>query len=287
MTYRDDLLAVASGEDEQGAHRDALIQIEGPDRVVVDDAVIELLDKVRGAPADQLAAVLLAHGVVDRAPHDLRHEDPVRRARAAEVLGLCRVGASLPLLMRAVDDPVLEVRVAATRALGRLGEPSASATVLSAVGAGDGLPDEVAVAALEQMGVGIAGSLQTALGSSSAQARKVAAYLSGEGSFTRSRGMLRMLLVADEDPGVREAAAAALGKMGGPHDVPLLLSLTAVDQPASLRRVSAEALGRLGDTTAIDGLAELLDDPDEQVVRAAEASLRLLGHHLQQGAGPT
>ena len=119
--HRLDLLAVASGEDDDGTHREALMAVDGPAREALDDAVVDLLAKVRGVPAEELASVLLAHGAVDRAPHDLKHRNTIRRARAAHVLGLCHVGAALPLVIEALRDPAPEVRVAATRALGRLG----------------------------------------------------------------------------------------------------------------------------------------------------------------------
>ncbi|NYG06048.1 HEAT repeat protein [Phycicoccus badiiscoriae] len=275
--HRPHLLAVASGEDEDGTHRDALIEVDGPAREAVDDVVVDLLGKVRGVPAEELASVLLAHGAVDRAPHDLRDGSILRRARAAHVLGLCHVGAALPLLVAALGDPAPEVRVAATRALGRLGEPSASAALLAAVGAERVVPAGPAADALEGMGVGISGALRDALYASSATTRTVAAYLSGEGSFSRSLEGLRTVLASDDDHTVREAAAVALGRMGRADDVAELLRETAADRPRSLRRACAAALGELGDPSAVDGLAELLGDPDPRLAEIAATALLQLG----------
>jgi HEAT repeat protein len=275
--HRPHLLAVASGEDDGGAHRDALIGVDGPAREAVDVVLVDLLGKVRGAPAEELASVLLAHGAVDRAPHDLRDRSTLRRARAAQILGLCHVGAALPLLVQALGDPAPEVRVAATRALGRLGEPSASAALLTAVGADRVVPAGPAADALEGMGVGIAGSLREALSASNPTTRTVAAYLSGEGSFTRSLDPLRVALAGDDDLTVREAAAVALGRMGGADDVIALLQETAADRPRGLRRACASALGELGDPSAVDGLTDLLDDPDPRLAEIAASSLLLLG----------
>ncbi len=275
--HRPHLLAVASGEDDDGAHRDALMEVDGPARGAVDDAVVELLSKVRGAPAEELAAVLLAHGAVDRAPHDLRHRSTLRRARAAHVLGLCHVGAALPLLVEALGDPAPEVRVAATRALGRIGEPSASAAMLAAVGAERVVPAGPAADALEGMGVGISTSLRDALSAPSPTTRTVAAYLSGEGSFTRSREGLRTALAHDVEPTVRAAAAVALGRMGQAEDVEVLLDQTAPSQPRALRRACASALGELGEPSAVSGLRELLFDDDPRLAEIAATSLGQLG----------
>ena len=275
--HRPHLLAVASGEDDDGAHRDALIEVDGPAREAIDDALVDLLNKVRGAPAEELASVLLAHGAVDRAPHDLRDRTTLRRARAAHILGLCHVGAALPLLVDALGDPAPEVRVAATRALGRIGQPSASAALLAAVGAERVVPAGPAADALEGMGVGIAGSLRDALSASSPTTRTVAAYLSGEGSFTRSREGLRAALAQDADLTVREAAAVALGRMGSAEDVAALLEQTAAHQPRGLRRACASALGELGDPSAADGLATLLTDADPRLAEIAATALVRLG----------
>ena len=56
--HRPHLLAVASGEDDGGIHRDALIEVDGPARDAVDVVVVDLLGKVRGAPAEELASSL-------------------------------------------------------------------------------------------------------------------------------------------------------------------------------------------------------------------------------------
>lgn len=276
--HRADLLAVASGEDEDGAHREALIAVDGPAREPLDDAVVELLEKVRGVPSEELASVLLAHGAVDRAPHDLKHRNTIRRARAAHVLGLCHVGAALPLLIETLQDPAPEVRVAATRALGRLAQPGAATALLAAVGAERAVPAGPAADSLEQMGVGIAGALRDGLLATSPTTRTVAAYLSGEGSFTRSIDVLRLSLTTDPDPVVRAAAAVALGRMGRAADVPVLLEGASPQQPSELRRACAAALGDLGDAGAVDGLRELLADPDPRLAEIAATSLLRLGH---------
>jgi HEAT repeat protein len=268
---------VAAGEDPDGSRQAALVAAPERARPALDEVIVDLLDKVRGEPAEQLAAVLLAHGAVDRAPHDLQHRSAIRRARAAHTLGLCHVGAALPLLLEALGDPSPEVRVAATRALGLLGEPTAAPQLLAAVGADRAVPASPAADALEGMGIGISGALREGLGAASPTTRAVAAYLSGEGSFTRSTPVLREVLATDPDPTVREAAAAALGRVGRAEDVAVLLRHTAADQPLTLRRAAAAALGELGDPSAADGLAALVGDPDPRLAELAAESLLCLG----------
>ena len=274
--HRLHLVAVAAGEDDDGSHLRALEAVDGEAREPLDDVVIDLLTKVRGAPAEALASLLLAHGVADRAPHDLRHRNPVRRARAASALGLCDVGSALPLLVEALKDHSPQVRVAATSALGRIGQPSAARPILAAVGAEDAVPAGPAADALERMGVGVSPALAEGLGADSATTRTVAAYVSGEGAFSRSVPGLREALAADPDLTVRETAATALGKVGRSDDVLFLLRYAAADQPLSLRRSAVAALAELGDASSIDAMAGLAADDDPRVAEtAAEALLRL------------
>lgn len=274
--HRVHLLAVAAGEDEDGAHLRALEAVDGTAREPLDDVVLDLLTKVRGAPAGALASLLLTHGVADRAPHELRHRNPVRRARAASALGLCDVGSALPLLVEALGDKSPQVRVAATSALGRIGQPSAARPILAAVGAEHAVPAGPAADALERMGVGISPALAEGLGATSATTRTVAAYVSGEGAFSRSVPGLREALAADPDLTVRETAAAALGKVGRSDDVVFLLRYAAGDQPLSLRRSAVAALAELGDADSASAMATLAGDDDPRVAEtAAEALLRL------------
>jgi hypothetical protein len=275
--YRMHLVALAAGEDEDGAHLQALM--EAPEEVhgVVDAAVVEFLQKVRGAPTDELSMVLLTHGALERAPHLLRSRSDRDRARAAQMLGLCRVGSALPLLIEALRDGSLEVRVAAAQALGQLGEPTAAAPLLAAVGAEHGIPAGVGADAVGSLGVGVAPALVDALASPSPTTRTVAAYLSGIGSFRRSVPVLRELVRSDPDLTVRETSAAALGNIGAADDVEVLAEHTGAVHPLPLRRICAEALGTLGDPAAVPHLAALLDDPDPRLAEVAAASLLELG----------
>jgi HEAT repeat protein len=127
------------------------------------------------------------------------------------------------------------------------------------------------------MGVGIADALRDGLLAASPTTRTVAAYLSGEGSFTRSLDLLRLSLRTDEDPVVRAASAVALGRMGGSADVVVLVEGTGSQQPDELRRACATALGDLGDTAAVDQLCHLLADPDPRIAEISAASLLRLG----------
>lgn len=275
--YRIDLLAVSAGEDEDGSHRARLTAAAGPSHEAVDDAMTQLLGKVRGAPADQLADVLHAHGAIDRAVDDLEHRSSVRRARAAQLLGLCHIHRALTGLAAALADPTPEVRASAAHALGLIGNPAVARRVLDAVGTPRPIPAGAAADALEGMGTGISEALRDALHDPSPTVRTVAAHVSGEGAFTRSTPRLRDLLTRDPDLTVRVTAAAALAHLGRAEDVEVLTRHTARDQPTPLRRTCVTALGELGEPSAAAHLATLLDDDDPRLAELAATALLCLG----------
>jgi HEAT repeat protein len=250
----------------------------GAARDEVDRAVIRLLGKIRGLPAEQLVGVLRQHGTVRQATKLLRHRSPVRRAQAAQALGLSREQAAVPELIAALDDDAIEVRTSAAYALGLIGDRTAARRLLEVVDRPDaGVPSGITAGALLGMGVEIADDLVAALASERPGERHVAAYVSGVGSFTRSLPRLRELLSGDPDLTVREAAGGAIGVMGGPEDVEVLAHHTAPGHPVSLRRVCTTALGDLGDVRAVPVLAALLDDPDPRLAELAAESLVQLG----------
>lgn len=275
---RSPLIEVASGEDDDGAAVRQLTGATGASRAVLDRNIVELLTKIRGVPADQLVDVLEAHGSVEAAALDLRRRSPVRRARAAQLLGLARASGAVPLLVGALEDEAVEVRNSAAYALGLIGDASAAGPVLSAIGRPErGLPAATAAEALQSMGVGISEVLRVGLRDDNPRTRMVAAHLSGERSFTRSLPELRHLLDHDTDVTVRETCAVAIGRLGRADDVGVLSRHTAPDEPLALRRACVTALDELGEEAAVPTLAGLLLDPDPRLAELAATALLGLG----------
>lgn len=275
---RSQLIVVSAGEDEDRRALNALVGADGAAGRLVDAAAVEMLGKVRGMPADQLVEVLQVHGAVSDAMRDLQHRSPVRRARAAQLLGLTRARNAAPGLVAALRDDAVEVRASAAYALGLVGDADAAGPLLEAVDAPDaGLPAGIAAQALLSMGVGISSALLDGLYSDRAGTRHLAAYVSGVGSFTRCVPALRRLLENDVDLTVREASATALAAIGTALDVEVLGRQTAPRLPLSLRRTCVTALGELGDVGAVPLLSELLDDPDPRLAELTARALLELG----------
>jgi HEAT repeat protein len=275
---RTPLITVAAGEDDDGAATEQLTWATGVTRTVLDRNIVELLTKIRGGPGDQLVHVLEVHGAVETAVADLHHRSSVRRARAAQLLGLARAAHTVPRLVEALRDESVEVRNSAAYALGLIGDAAAAGPVLEAVGVPDrGLPAATAAEALQSMGVGISEVLREGMRDANARTRMVAAHLSGERSFTRGLPELRHLLDHDSDLTVRETAAVAIGRLGRGEDADVLARHTVAGEPLSLRRACVQALGELGEEAAVPTLAVLLDDPDPRLAELAAGALLALG----------
>ncbi len=295
--YRSALIGVGAGEDPDGRAVATLRGLHGPAGDAVDGAAAGLLAKIRGLPAADLIEVLRAHGVIERARHDMGARSPFRRARAARLLGLCGDGEARSLLETAVCDRDLIVRTCAVQALGHLGgEPAgggpegdgagipadpglgSARAILRATGLpGGGLPAGEAAAALGQLGVGIADALLEGLAAHDPRTRTVAAHVSGFGGFTRSLPLLRALVVDDLDLTVRETSTRAIGAIGRPEDGALLVGIAGAGEPLSLRRACVEAVGAIGDARVATALAGLTRDPDPPLAELAAAVLVRLG----------
>lgn len=275
---RPPLITVASGEDDDGSAAEELTWATGVSRTVLDRNIVGMLTKIRGVPAEQLVHVLEVHGAVDAAVDDMSNRSSVKRARAAQLLGLARAGHTVPLLVDALRDESVEVRNSAAYALGLIGDPSAAGPVLAAIGAPDrGLPAATAAEALQSMGLGISEVLRDGLADEHPRTRMVAAHLSGERSFTRGLPELRVLLAHDPDITVRETCAVAIGRLGRGEDAEVLSRHTADTEPLSLRRACVSALGDLGEAGAVPTLAGLLGDPDPRLAELAASALISMG----------
>jgi HEAT repeat protein len=272
------LITVASGEDDDGAAAEELTWATGVSRTVLDRNIVEMLTKIRGVPAEQLVHVLEVHGAVDAAVADMSSRSTVKRARAAQLLGLARAGHTVPLLVEALGDDSVEVRNSAAYALGLIGDPAAAGPVLAAIAAPErGLPAATAAEALQSMGVGISEVLRDGMADANARTRMVAAHLSGERSFTRGLPELRQLLDADPDLTVRETSATAIGGLGRAEDVGILVRHCVPSEPLALRRACVVALGELGEAEAIPALALLLADSDPRLAELAATALLSMG----------
>jgi HEAT repeat protein len=278
--YRNALIAMAAGEDEDGSAKAMLYAVPADIWPHLRLFVLGLLPKVRGASAEDLGELMRVHGEVDRAREMLTSPSAVRRAHAAYLLGLVRDHESVALVLPLLADPDADVRLVAARALGVIGESSAAGDILDAVGTIQGqigLPAWVAAEALLAMGDEITPALRDGLTSADHFVRNVCVMVAGHGTFAAVAPQLRILLATETEDDVRTGATVALGLIGRPDDVEILAWLTHASEATAVRRTAATALGDLGRLEGVDALAGLLGDGDRRLAQLAADSLVRIG----------
>ncbi len=188
----------------------------------------------------------------DRVERGLLSKDPVKRresARALEALGPTRATS---LILQAMGDPDVDVRLAAARSAVRRHVVAATGLALLWLGERD--------ARLRSSACDVAGAMP--------ESKAVPA-------LARALG--------DVDPGVRGACVDALGAQASPDAVAPLAGK--LDDPApALRARVARALAKLGDARAV---VPLLGKVQDSVPEVRQAVVRALGDLGDSRASPT
>ena len=278
--YRNELIAIASDEDEDGEAQAVLYAVPTPIWERLRSSVIAFLPKVRGTAAEDLSELLRSRGEIDRAIKMLTSRSGVRRARGAYLLGLVRDRDHVELLIPLLADRDLDVRLIAAHSLGEIGATSAANGILQAIRTTRGrmgLPARVAVEALLGMGVEIAAVIEAGLTSHDAAVRNVCAQVAGHGTIFSAAPQLSILLATATEGEVRASAAMALGRVGGANEAGALARHTDSSEVAELRRTCAIALGDLGRQESLDTLVILLGDDDRRLAQLAADSLIQFG----------
>jgi hypothetical protein len=215
------------------------------ERATFIEMVRTLLPTLRGAESSGLTTVLEEWGIIEAALLGLHHRSALRRARAADLLGLARVQRAVPELLRLLDDRSFEVRQIAARALGLIGDPAAVRPLLQ-VGAARRVPLNTTTMALLRMDAEALEPLLDGLRVGTAPVRGVCAELLGLRGSVAAVSALTTALDRREALDVRIRAARALGRIGAPTAVDALSAAMGQDEPPALRAVATRALGQIG-----------------------------------------
>jgi len=246
-------------------------QLQPEDQRLLVQLFADLLPKVRGDYADQVVHLMREMGLRDRCLALLHSRKWWKRADAAAVLGWFGEPQVIGALEHALDDPQVEVRLEAARALTRL----------KAIKSVAGLVARLAVVdATHSLGV-----------------QEIFRSL-GPGAVTELIGVLD----SEVPEHVKLLAADALGHIGDPRAVPALLKLFETpgrtgdtihehkarrgrayadrSQPANasvaLRLAVVQALSVLVDPRALDAILAALEDPIWEVrAQAAHCASQL------------
>ena len=205
----------------------------------------------------------------------LGSDDAGERRAAAGRLQELPAELAGPLILSALDDPDVEVRLLAARAAADFHVAGAGERVVPWLGEGEArlrltacevirlVPTPNAVAPLSRV-----------LGDANAHVRIAAAATLG---MLGSREAVPSLLghLDDPSPDVRESVVAALGRIGDPRAVVPLLGKVQ-DNALPVRRMTVRVLGDLGDPRASSALLLALRDRFEEVrVEAIDSLGRL------------
>ena len=241
--------------------------------------VSELLRAVDDENGRVRLEAIYAAGIVGRAPLEpeaeerlikaLDHYDPAVRAGAARVAGRLRVEPAADVLIKAMNDSNAQVRYAAMRAIGMLGDGRAVTALteqLRFYEKGEGAWS--ALDALARIAHPVSVPVFTAhLADRDPFLRRAAAEGLGRARHTASRGALEIGASNDTSAMVRAAMAYALQKLGGNY-IPRLLEF--LDDRQVAVQVQ-EYLLEFGPTIERD-LIPSLEEPDD-AIRAAVAEV--------------
>ncbi|MFM8471617.1 MAG: HEAT repeat domain-containing protein [Limisphaerales bacterium] len=270
---RDSLMAIALEYVEEPAFLPAFkAQLKPEDQRLLVQLFADLLPKVRGDYADKVVHLMREMGLRDRCLAQLGSPKWWKRADAAALLGWFNEPQVIGSLERALDDPQVEVRLEAARAL----------TQLKAVKSVAGLVARLAVVdATHSLGV-----------------KEIFRSL-GPGAVTE----LTAVLDSDVPEHVKLLAAEALGHIGDPRAIPALLNVFShpargsadtihehkarrgrafaersqpVNASVALRLAVVQALSVLVDPRSLEAVLVALEDPIWEVrAQAAHCASQL------------
>lgn len=268
---------LASGADPEGAVDELRPLLAGLDAQERAAAAWILRDGSRGADEATRARLrerLAEYGAVAIAERGTRRRMPWRRALACEVLGSSAGESSVGVLVGCLEDPRSEVRMAAARALGELGSPTAASVLSSLYLERRAVPTGVAYDTLRALGPAGAAAFERGLESPDPTVRVTSCFGVAAQPGARPEALVG-LLAGDENIRVRTAAAKALGVLAG-STPPRALVEAVEDRDVRVRREAVAALASYDEPRVVDPLAEATGDGDrETALRAAESLLAL------------
>jgi HEAT repeat protein len=227
--------------------------------------MVERMAVLRGVQRERLIWLARELGLVDHYRKLLGARRRFRRARAAERIGYFGGEPEVEPLGSLLSDKDGTVRAVAARSLSRIGGEEAAhilarrlddTSELTRLRVAENLErlGEVAVTALvEQVGASM-DFPGTGMTGAVTSTRVLGNLRVGE-----ARGTLRRAAKEGGTTDLRAQAALALGKVGDPEDLDVLLRATR-DGSWPVRAQAANALGMIGDTTAIPDLSRLAAD---------------------------
>ncbi len=217
----------------------------------------------------------------------LKDKDGEVRSAACVAIGKFRDPSTFDDITNILlDDPLIEVRQSAARALGETKHPAAIPFLMEALRDSSWWFEREQAAAdllnaIEKMGPPVVEPLIEALGDKEGTVRKYAAIMLGDLRDIRAIEELGMALY-DLHHEVGEAAAEALVKFGAQAVDILIESLSHPE--AAIREHAVIALAKIQDPRVVPVLIEMLQDPERTVQKQAVLALGNLKDALARPA---
>ncbi len=249
--------------------------LSGYEQDVLAEVVVEMLSQVRGASRAALLQLSERVGLVDRYRRMLQSPRKWRRALGAERLGHLGGRAMVGPLSRLMHDRDETVRAVAARGLAHIGGEEAVALLARSLDDPSELTSLRVAENLQRLGQLAVPALVEALGRGDGRGVVLAARILGNlRAYPAREAFARAVTAGSTD--VRAQSVLALGKVGDPDDVPLLLR-AARDPEWPVRAQVANALGMIGDVSALGTLVEMCSDREWWVRHNATRALARMG----------
>jgi HEAT repeat protein len=205
-------------------------------------------------------------------------ENEVRSAACIAVAKFCDPSTFDDITNILLDDPIMDVRQSAARALGDTKHPAALPFLMEALRDSSWWfeREEAAVdllTAIEKMGPAAVGPLIEALGDKEVTVRKYAVIMLGRIGDSRAIEELSMTIY-DLHHEVGKAAAETLAKFGAPT-VNIFIEALSHPEP-EIRKNSLIALSKIQDARVAPVLIEMLGDPAKDVQKQALLAIGVL-----------
>lgn len=250
-------------------------QVRLRDRNVVEQVLLEFIQRVRGIERNRLGKAFDELGYVDSNLEQLKSARWWFRAEAAEKLGLSGARRATEHLASALNDDEPEVRIRAATALGKVGGRASVVPLIGALNEPNRWSTIRIADILTGMGIEVVQELVSSWDDLSPTGRLAAIDIFGRIRLLDAVPWLRQRL-ADEDADVRARAAHALGAIAEPGSAESLQA--AMNDPEwPVRAMAAKALGRIRDRKSIPVLTASLRDREWWVRANAAEALRIMG----------
>ncbi len=246
------------------------------DHRVVREMLLHLAVDLRGEEAARIARLFRDLGLLDAEIGCLRSWRRGRRAEAAAHLGALRVPGTFRVLLPALEDRDLHVRMAGVRALGDVGTQEALAALIPVLGDASPMVSRQAQDILAERGGKVARDLRGYVRSTGNRRGRLAAVeLLG---WHRAPEAARLLLdlLRDADAEIRVKAVKAAAAIGDPRFLDIFHGLL-TDASWEVRCHAARGLGLLGSRDSVPRLRPLLGDRHWWVRYHAAVGLAELG----------